>query len=369
MFTAQNRIDINSLPYIHKAEEKKLAHGFRQGFQTGWGCQLYALSAVLNWLYDSKAIVAKPLPARKRDEPNAKFSLREIFKKELKHPVPDLMTDLSQMRYLATHHPEISASIITCENQVDYCNMLIAAIDNNLAPIVHFDVDIDTGHPTMAKGDNLHAAVVTGYRFTKEGNLEFSLFHWQKEYNSVSADALFQSTNQLPEFKVSKTTPKFEIFKKKISKQNEGGWYPLDYLQQYESDSIERQLNRYQALDIHSGQGFKNKIMLVDSKHRKSLLISKLKQELEKLKKDPSAAALQIFNFLSELRVALESSSRETLFKLVDSWKHRPSGVKNETNWQLLNKYCLFASAKSRLASPIKIIDEAIEKLPELKKS
>lgn len=297
--------------YINETTERKL-EPFRQGRQIGWGCRLYALSAVLNHLYDSFAIIEKPLQARKRDEADAKSSLREISKKVLGLPVPEVVTDPSQLLFLATVHPEISACCLRPSSQDDFCNLLIAAVDNGMSPIVQFDVDPTSGNPVLAKGKNLHAAVVIGYN-VEDGKLQFKLFHWQKEYSAIDAEALFLSTNQLPDYKTESkdSAAALQTFiKRYYSKSQEGGWYTPEFLQEFfkETDpQAEYKQNR--TVDLSSGSGFRNTIILVNSIQRTYALIDKLNLDLGILASEVDTPQIrQKQQILAQLLKAVEAS-------------------------------------------------------------
>lgn len=335
--------------------------------QKGWGCELIAVAGVMRWLYENNAIKTKPLPARKRDDKKATDSLRSIAKRKYGTQIGEIV-DPKTLIDIARHNEEIVAICLECNEEQDYRATLMAAIDNNLAPIVYFDVgvrDKENGMPIKAKGRNYHAAIVTGYS-TNGGELEFTLLQWQKAFK-VKASDLFASTSQMLD------SPSFaEPYVKVKTRENEGAWFPKRLINDYFKDVP---IIIKESLPIQHGLngGLRNKIFIIDSVHRTKSLILQLDQQLKDLKKDNSQLARNKTKALEGLKHALiNNANRETLQMLITQWQSQTSRYRGMTNLDLICKQrydgwfgFLFNPART---TSLRIIEDSLQNLPNATK-
>lgn len=270
--------------------------------QRGNDCKVIAIGAVLNWLHENKKINQKPLPARfrhqkqkdkqKKPKDGQFHSLRQVAKQKLKEKnggeakdqVTESIDDPEILAQVASHHPEVDADFIDCENEAHYLYIIKTAIDQGLAPIVFFDVDPSTHQPVQFNGAHEHAAIIIGYE-QGWGGTSLTLAQWKQE-EKVDGSVLFHSSIQLREAK------KHEYYYKYPDRGDKGGrgWIPASqieeskWLQERFPDFMKSgRMQKYPEnrssfptkTNNHNGLG--RKILLIGSKRHHGPIIAGLK--------------------------------------------------------------------------------------------
>ena len=162
----------------------------------GFNCRTYAIASVMRWLYETKRITQAPFPARKKDFIDyTGLSLRKIAKNKYHSAVGEIY-NIEDLAALAEENQDISAKYVTCSSENDYINLIIDAINANQAPVVFFDVCIQTGLPNKFNGKYEHAAVVVGYTIHPDKTVTFKVGQWETYYEFNAID-LYQSSAQL----------------------------------------------------------------------------------------------------------------------------------------------------------------------------
>jgi hypothetical protein len=129
----------------------------------GYLCRTNAVTIAAKWLYDS-GLVPDYIQNCKGDvSPRADISLRQIAKQEFHSAIGEIY-NINDLSKIARRNPGVYAKPFHPTNLRSYTHLITRAIDNNMAPIVFFDMDGHTGLPIKANGVNEHAAVVTGYK-------------------------------------------------------------------------------------------------------------------------------------------------------------------------------------------------------------
>lgn len=269
-----------------RAKSNKIHPDISLRKQTGWTCQLYAIEGVLEWLYSKHLIKSSPLPARKRDGENASCSLRQLAKEKF-HSTTGEMNSIEDILNLANENPEIVASALGCRSEEEYSNILVNMVDYNLAAIVFFEVDPPTGQPQSGTFENDHAAIVVGYQRDKDGQLQFVLSQWQKEY-LVPARDLFQSSNQ-----DAKSRAEIPTFVKVRTRSEKTAWYPSSHIGAYFSNPTK--LDERRAITDIRKSDFKAKIVIIDSAQRITNFIDLIRQKVASLSaKNSNVAKLEV---------------------------------------------------------------------------
>lgn len=166
--------------------------------QQGPTCKLYALSAVMNWIYQQNPVGMQPPPARKRDRiidgKKANDSVRQRARKNKKSEAGEVYNPEFLVE-IAKSYGFNSACVVKADRK-SYIDILKENINAGRAPIVFFDVDMNTGNPIKLGSKQEHAAVCIGYFHNLKGETFFTLLHWGKPW-VVNAEELADSANQL----------------------------------------------------------------------------------------------------------------------------------------------------------------------------
>jgi hypothetical protein len=187
--------------------------------QAGPNCGFYALAYVLRyWEYRAAAdgvnIGARALPARKKDDPQAGTSLRQLAKKHYAFSLTAVGELFSGDAMAAV---VIAAGFDARVHRLhtdEYVPRVKTLIDLGYPPVVAFDVDGDAtvgnggvghvlqnanfGGPGQYGGEHAHWAVAVGYTFWGY-RLFFVIHHWNKFF-WADAEVLRASANQLLRF-------------------------------------------------------------------------------------------------------------------------------------------------------------------------
>lgn len=165
--------------------------------QQGPVCKLYALSAVMTWAYKKNPLQypKEPPPARWRDRKiKPKASVRQLAKFEKFTQVGEVY-DPHFLVQIAKKYGFQSTTLVEPSHE-KYTDTLIHLIKKGLAPIVFFDVSMNTGKPLNLGSKQEHAAICVGYFYNLQNELFFTLLHWGKPW-VVNAQELADSANQL----------------------------------------------------------------------------------------------------------------------------------------------------------------------------
>lgn len=178
--------------------DKRLVHPLPDVVeQQGPVCKLYALSAVMQWLYCQSPMHGRmePPPARKRDRMiKAGTSLRQLAKKLAYSQVGEVYSP--QFLVEIAKNYGFQSTCVVNPSREGYISMLKEMIDSEHAPIVFFDVAMKTGMPIKLGSKQEHAAICVGYFYNLKNELFFTLLHWGKPW-VVKAEELADSANQL----------------------------------------------------------------------------------------------------------------------------------------------------------------------------
>lgn len=187
--------------------EKVLLHPLPEPVeQRGPTCKLYALACVMQWLFQRATPKFSPPPPARKNK-SAPFSVRSLAKKEFHSQVGEVY-DPQSLVGIARRYGFTSTRIVESTHQ-DYCLTLKQLLDQRHAPIVFFDVDLETGKPIRLHSKQEHAAVCVGYFYNLQGELFFTLLHWGKPW-VVSAKELALSANNLSQDREPETFYKID---------------------------------------------------------------------------------------------------------------------------------------------------------------
>jgi hypothetical protein len=165
--------------------------------QQGPVCKLYALSTVMMWIYKKNPVRFQkaPPPARKRDPAiKAESSVRQLAKQKTYSQVGEVYSP-KYLVELAKSYGYNSTFVVEASNE-GYTEALKYHLDQGAAPIVFFDVEMNTGMPIKLGSNQEHAAVCVGYFYNLENELFFTLLHWGKPW-VVKAQELAESAANL----------------------------------------------------------------------------------------------------------------------------------------------------------------------------
>lgn len=250
----------------------------------GYDCKSYALSAALNWLYQSNLITIKPPPPRKREDASYNnASLRWLLKKYYHSKVGEVH-NVEDLASVAMMHEQVVSHYGECETKDEYNNTLKKSIDLGRPAIVFFDAG-NNNHPTNNSGISEHSALVIGYKTDKKKNLTFDVTQYG-DYYQFDADNLFESANQLP-----KSRNTFEKYYKIRSKRNnyEGAWIAESYATLYKIKYIDSAIKSAVETNPTSNKGLGRKILILDSKiHPQPELSSLFKKNIPTVKLEDS---------------------------------------------------------------------------------
>lgn len=222
--------------------------------QQGQTCKLYALGAVMNWLYSKHAVP----PARKSDRQGAQDSLRALAKREGYTQVGEIYSP-EHLVAIAKRHGFASTKVVE-STQDSYIETLKQQIDKKRAPIVFFDVDPETAKPILAESKQEHAAVCVGYFFSLQNELFFTLLHWAKPW-VVSAKELAASANNLSQNREPETFYKVDGFWRAFNDRNDSQRGDLKRI--VESKSYEKAVSGKKSADT-----FRNKLIVIRESKR-----------------------------------------------------------------------------------------------------
>lgn len=223
----------------------------------GFDCKHYAVAAVLQWLYSLKLITQKPAPARRRQDPMHQGpSLRFFLKTKFNSAVGEVH-NVEDLAAVAETQEQVAAHFCQCTTQETYNDTLKMAIDQGLAPIIFYDIDLYTRGPVNDNGRLEHAAIVVGYYYNQETkSIFFRIAEHDKHYD-FDAVALFRSTSQLPQ----ERSERENYIKIKTHRTNEGAWLLENVLYIHESRIIK---NKLETSPARNG-GVRQKILILDS--------------------------------------------------------------------------------------------------------
>lgn len=269
--------------------------------QVGWGCQLYALDAVLTYYHTNKEVSSKPIEPRKQRKFDT--SMRKILKSEFNSSIGEIngCNTMISLVHKASHG-EVNAVILEAKNEEEYNSFLTNAIDHNRPPIVFFDMDLNNGLPIIdAPHHNFHAAVLSAYYVDQNGKLKFKAMNSGKFIHD--AQLLFKSSAGLPNNTSLKVT-----YEKRANGNKEKGWFPISQLPKdlwimKRTSSLDPKVEK--ICDFKIEDGFTKKILILQPVNAIQNCIEKLKGHQEKLRVENSSRSIRkstvLENILKEL--------------------------------------------------------------------
>lgn len=192
--------------------------------QRGPTCKLYALACVMQWLYQKSPLNFPPTPPARKNK-STFASVRSLAKKDFYSQVGEVYHP-QYLVEMAKRYGFTSTRIVESNHQ-DYCLTLKKLLDQGHAPIVFFDVEMQTGKPIRLQSKQEHAAVCVGYLYNLQGELFFTLLHWGKPW-VVNAKELALSANNLSQDRQPET------------------FYKIDGIWRQEGDRLDTSRNDFQ---------------------------------------------------------------------------------------------------------------------------
>lgn len=221
------------------------------------------------------------MPFRKYQIPGYEGrSLRWYLKHHFNSAV-GVVHNVEDLAALAEIHDQVAAYYCECRNKEEYITTLVKAIDQERAPIIFYDIDLNTGEAVQLQGLYEHAAVLVGYYFNEEEKLIFIISTWG-QYFEFDADTLYQSAQQLPKRRTEEEQE--DYCKAKFGKKQIGGWLSESWIKETKFDTT-RVLKKLKETSPTKGKGCWNKILILDSKLKPGLKLEEMPVKFKRAKK------------------------------------------------------------------------------------
>lgn len=184
--------------------------------QRGETCKLKALADAIEHAACKADAPSVPLYKNKRHP----HSLRQTAKAQGSivgemYSLESLLTTCQSVGYAATHYAP--------SNEDEYITQLETLIDENFAPMIFFDVDLEPGqrygHPHIGTGKNEHAAVVVGYYKNQYDETHFIVAQCGRYFDFDGMELALSSCRSLA------TQREIETFRKVQDEHGEKKWY------------------------------------------------------------------------------------------------------------------------------------------------
>lgn len=296
------------------------------GRQKGWGCDLYAIAAVSQRLYEENDLSTQPLPARKRDTQSSD-SLRQQAKKILEKRQSalysiDFIKKPSELIALAESHPEVGAEFKKIEGCEEYIAYIINAVNRGLYPIIFYDSG-DDHQPKKFEGHHEHVAVVIDYYVDKplfgKETLQFVLQDASPEPYAVNAEQLYYSTEQLKDGIE-------EIPFQKVYYKKRGAWYPSSRIHEFFDHP---EIVNETKPTLRRSHFLRNGVLLIYPNHAGSMLML-LKQQIQLhfsqvrlSSEDPKIAAVMALRILERSLEEKQPYHLKDVYLIVNAWQEQ----------------------------------------------
>jgi hypothetical protein len=224
--------------------------------QRGENCKLVALSQAIEHANNKSKLKSRPVPLYKNKSSPA--SLRQFAKAH-----GSVVGEMYSLESLVKTSADAGYNVRTFApfNEDEYVRQLEQLIDQNLVPIVFYELNITPGerygYPMIGDGKNEHAGTVVAYYKNEEDETRFIINTWGQYYDYDGMELALSSFSLAQKRQV-------ETFSK-IRVPNGSTWWVLkDKAHTYAGTLLEHMPNRTALPMRENDTPLKGKIMVVD---------------------------------------------------------------------------------------------------------